>query len=551
MASLSGTFLVSTLKLIGIASILALLVTFLNLVRRLFSRASLPNSLPWAGAGDRSSILSIAKANLRSFFHLPDLLDEGYAKYSKNNQTYVLPYFINGPQVLLPPSQVPWLLAQPDSVLSQEAVNRQFLQAEYAFFHANRVADPVHPEVIQHQLTKKLGSFADDVADEARAALEDCWGTDTREWREVRLYDSMLEVVARLSIRVLMGRGFCGDKTFVAICSQFIRQVAVAAAAISLFPDFLKPLVGPIFTFYDYILYRRCRSFLMPIIRERLARLRNPDAEKHPLENPTQHNDFIQWSIDHAVAKPILNPTELDPRVIAARFSVLSFAAIQSSVITLTNTLFDIASSPSCGDILSSLREEVISETSISTGTREAKDWSKTALSRLRHVDSALRESLRLNGFIERGVLKMVVAPEGITLPDGAHIPYGTKVGVSGYSIHRDEGNYVHAARYDAFRFVRGQQQAGKGGEGDKNKEKDKEKKPQGLINTSEKFMGFSYGSHACPGRFFAANQLKIALGHIALLYEIEVIPTKPENKWFFGHIAPPLTETIRVRRRS
>lgn len=53
------------------------------------------------------------------------------------------------------------------------------------------------------------------------------------------------------------------------------------------------------------------------------------------------------------------------------------------------------------------------------------------------------------------------------------------------------------------------------------------------------------------PGRFFAANQLKIALGHIALLYDIETIPERPVNRWFFGHIAPPLTNILRVRRRK
>ncbi|RYC56089.1 hypothetical protein CHU98_g10114 [Xylaria longipes] len=514
MTSLSGAISMIAPKILGAAFTIALIITSLNLIRRLFSNASLPSNLPWAGVGEHNSGLGRAKANLTSFFHLRKLLDEGYIKYSKNDQIYVLPYFINGPQVILPPSQIQWLIEQPNDILSQEHVNRQFLQSKYAFFHANRVQDPVHPEVIQHQLTKKIGSFTDDIVDEARAVLEDCWGKDTEEWREVRAYDTMLSVIARLSIRVLLGREFCRDETFMSICSHFIRKVAVAAAGISLFPDFLKPIVGPIFTLFDYILYRRCRSFLTPIICDRLDRLRNPDKEKLPLEDPTLHNDFIQWSIEHAVAKPVVNPVELDPRVIAARFSVLAFAAIQSSSITLTNTIFDLAASPDCTESLESMHQEVFSETKAAD---EPKGWSKTVLGRMRHVDSALRESLRLNGFVERGIMKMVVAPEGVTLPDGSHIPCGTKVGVSGYSIHRDEGNYPDAARYDAFRFVRGQDPAGVG-----------KKSPKGLINMSEKFMAFSYGSHACPGRFFATNQLKIALGHIVLLYEIEPISERP-----------------------
>ena len=169
------------------------------------------------------------------------------------------------------------------------------------------------------------------------------------------------------------------------------------------------------------------------------------------------------------------NPKELDPRVIACRFAVLCFAAIQSSVITLTNTLFDVAASPACAASLGCMREEAAAAAAIPAS------WSKTALVRLRHIDSALRESLRLNGFIERGIMKMVVAPGGVTLPDGSHLPRGTKVGVSGYSVHHDDDRYPDAARYDAFRFARPTDDG----------------KPCSLVSTSEHFMGFSHGSHA------------------------------------------------------
>ncbi|KAI2635828.1 cytochrome P450 [Hypomontagnella submonticulosa] len=521
------------------------IITTVNLVLRLFWDASLPPNLPWIGTGGQNSLRNRAKANLASILNLRELLDEGYRKYSKANQTYVLPYYINGPQVILPNSQIKWLLEQPDWVLSQERVNRQFLEADYTFLHANLVDGPVHPDIIQHQLTKKIGTFTDDIIEEANLCLEETWGLDTEEWREVKVYDTMLILIARLSTRVFIGLPLCRNPHFLKACSTFIRNVALAAAAISLFPGFLKPLVAPIFTLYDYIQYQKCCRFIMPIIQQRLSQLRDPEPGGKLYSQPS--NDYIQWAIDHALAKPVINRMELDPRVLACRFSVLAFAAIQSSVITLTNTLFDLAASPECIASLTSMRDEVIRETTptpaspdqptkaVSTGSA----WSKGSLARMTHVDSALRESLRLNGFIERGIMKMVVAPEGVTLPDGSHIPCGTKVGVSGYSIHHDEDIYPDANRYDAFRFARGQR-----GGADK-------KWPQALVNTSEKFLGFSHGSHACPGRFFAANQLKIALAHISLLYEIEPIRERPVNPWFFGHIGPPMSETLRVRRRA
>ena len=111
-------------------------------------------------------------------------------------------------------------------------------------------------------------------------------------------------------------------------------------------------------------------------------------------------------------------------------------------------------------------------------------------MARLTHVDSALRESLRLNGFIERGVMKMVVAPGGLALPDGSRVPRGTKVGISGWSVHHDDAVYANATTYDAFRFAKGSSSSrnGNGSGGTK---------PQALVNTSDHFMGFSHGAHA------------------------------------------------------
>ncbi|KAI0018214.1 cytochrome P450 [Xylariomycetidae sp. FL0641] len=516
-------------------------ITILNLARRLFSRASLPASLPWASRGHGSGPLGRARANLASMLHLKEMLDEGYAKYSSRNQPYVLANYITGPQVMLPPSQLAWLLAQPDgAVLSQEAVNRQFLQSDHTFLGANAVRDPVHPDIVRGELTRHLGAFAAGLAEEAEHALRELWGDDAETWREVAVYDDALRLVARLSLRVFVGRPLCRHPAFLRACSAFVRKVVLAAAGISLFPGFLRPLVAPLFTLYDRLQYRRCAAILLPHIHARLDRLRDPSKAVDPAPN-----DYITWALTHALAKPTVNPTELSPPLLAARFAVLCFAAIQSSVITLTNVLFDIAASPTSASLQAALRDEVL--------VAATPDWGKAALARLARVDSALRESLRLHGFVERGVVKMVVAPGGVALPcgggGGARLPPGAKVGVSAYSAHRDAANYGEdAARFDAFRFCGD-------ADGDADGDGDGRKRQQGarcrLVDTGPTFMGFSHGAHACPGRFFAANQLKIALAHIALRYEIEPIPQRPVNKWFFGHIAPPLTEKLRVRRRK
>ncbi|KAJ1325847.1 tenellin biosynthesis cytochrome P450 monooxygenase [Microdochium nivale] len=593
---------------LSIAFTLAWLFCISTLFHRLFTTHNLPSTLPWVGTGHRDGPLARAKANLSSFFRLKDLLAEGYREHSKQDQAYVLPYYLNSPEVILPPSQISWLLNQPDAILSQDQVNRQFLQAEFVFAHANLVRDPVHPEVIQHQLTRKLAAFVPAIAQEMRQSLADGWGEAEGEWVEVSMYDTLLDVVTRLSLRVFMGEQLCRDPALVGACQSFNRKVAIPAAAISLFPEVLKPIVAPLFTAYDYFHYLRCRRIILPILKARLRSLQNNEL---PVSDTKAPNDYLQWAIDHALSKPVIDPLELDERVITSRFAVLCFAAIQSSVITMTNTIFDIVSSPERDSIMAALREDVLQAvtTNITTPVRDNNNkaqaagaepkltWTKATVAGMRRVDSAIRESMRLNGFIHRGVMKMVVAPGGVVLPDGVtRLPRGTKVGVSAHSVHRDEEIYEAAGEYRPFRFASATDllQSGRdgrsataaalgdisssGSSGTVEEQQEtmttttttnttKPPPPQSLVSTSDKFMGFSHGSHACPGRFFAANQLKIALAHIALHYDIAPAVTaaagagaggdgsggvkRPENKWFFGHMAPPLTAKVRVRRRG
>ena len=83
--------------------------------------------------------------------------------------------------------------------------------------------------------------------------------------------------------------------------------------------------------------------------------------------------------------------------MISKRLAVLSFAAIQSSAITLTNLIFDLAASPSCPSHLSRMRDEVWVELEAEHGA-----WTKAGLARMISLDSMLRESMRLWGFVQQ-----------------------------------------------------------------------------------------------------------------------------------------------------
>jgi cytochrome P450 len=246
--------------------------------------------------------------------------------------------------------------------------------------------------------------------------------------------------------------------------------------------------------------------------------------------------------------------------VIARRLACLCFAAIQSSVISITNTIYDIASSPHCSEYLLAMRDEILDEMDSQSkpglNNPKSSPWGKAALARMVHVDSALRESMRLNGFVARGIMKTVVAPGGVTLPDGSHVPYGTKVGIQAYSVHRDDAVYAEAETYDAFRFVPASRKTGDTSSSGSDSEsssssvdfsvrkkaspaaagKDTKARlarddvarhqPQALVTTSPTFLAFSHGPHAWYVSLFASSAPLLPPASVLRSYDYIMLTT-------------------------
>jgi hypothetical protein len=130
-----------------------------------------------------------------------------------------LPNLLTGPELILPQPQMGWLLQQPDDVLDQNEVNRDFLQADYTMLHPKVIFDSVHGEVIKSELTRRLGEFTEGINEEIDLAFRITCGVDTKEWKEIVVYDVMSEIITRISNRVLVGLPLC--KFPVTIASYF------------------------------------------------------------------------------------------------------------------------------------------------------------------------------------------------------------------------------------------------------------------------------------------------------------------------------------------
>lgn len=104
-----------------------------------------------------------------------------------------------------------------------------------------------------------------------------------------------------------------------------------------------------------------------------------------------------------------------------------------------------------------------------------------------------------------------------ITLSDGTKLPVGSSIQVPSSEPKLNASYYSEPHRFNPYRFhdIR----AGKVQDPVNLKNKEQYQ----FISVNKENTSFGYGRHACPGRFFAANEIKLILARILLDYDIKM----------------------------
>ncbi|KAJ2985895.1 hypothetical protein NUW58_g5290 [Xylaria curta] len=368
-------------------------------------------------------------------------------------------------------------------------------------------------KVTKNQLTKYLIKVTKPVSLEASFALHNLIGEST-EWKEVNIIQTSVKYVSSLSSRIFLGDELCRNKAWLETTSQYAVNAMRAAKKLRLYPRFSRRFVH--WFLPECRLVRRLLNEARVIIQEVIDRRRAEKAaaarEGRPIPSPS---DAIEWAEQESKDDPY------DPAVYQIG---LSMAAIHTTSDLLSQTIQNIIQRP---ELMNDLRKEIVE-------VLQKDGLTKTALFNLKLMDSVLKETQRLKPIKMTTMHRTALAD--VTLSDGTVIRKGSKLAVR--STNRlNPDVYENPEEFDGARFLRLREIPGKSNQAH-------------LVSTSTDALGFGHGLHACPGRFFAANELKIALIHLLLKYDLKPTETftKVVEVGFDLHVDPKAKVLIRRR---
>ncbi|RDL34575.1 Uncharacterized protein BP5553_07703 [Venustampulla echinocandica] len=421
--------------------------------------------------------------------------------------------------LVLPPAYVDELRSLPSSIASPTVAHAHNLMGSHTNMNII-LRNNLHFRTLVEKVTPNLNFLTAPMQDELDYAVEKDLPECEGEWVSIKPYHVILRLVSRISARIFLGLPLCRSEEWLEISTEFTENVFVSLVVLRLFPMWTHGLISFLlpssYKGANYI--RRSKKLLVPEI---IRRRQETPSEKKPEDGM----NLLSWMME------IATPTESDPSDMAHLQVVMSLASIHTSQMNAVHVLYDLASRP---EYVEPLREEIIQLIKEEGPWRQ---WQKPAFSKLKKLDSFMKESQRFNPpsllSYHRVMLEKHVLADGMVLPRGAHISMPVS------AIQNDPEVTSDPEVFDGFRYYKLRQREG-------------ERHLHQFVTTQTTSLNFGHGKHACPGRFFASLEIKNILVRLIMDYDwkLEDGKGRPPNLTAHEFIFPNPEANLLMKKR-
>ncbi|KAF4950618.1 hypothetical protein FSARC_13123, partial [Fusarium sarcochroum] len=435
--------------------------------------------------GHRSFLEPAWLVRLRFAFKGPSMIQTGYERF---RESMFLVRRIGRDILIVPPKYIDEIRKlTKDTTRSVEPFIHDFageLTKGMVFLESD-----LQNRVIQQKLTPSLGTLTTVMKKELDIAFSKEIPNCEEEWVKVDLNDILVRVVARISARVFLGPEEGHNEEWLTTTASYTKNLFLTGFILRPFPRFIRHLIALFLPTYhklkkDVI---SARNIIGRIVSSRqiAAMQYGPTFEKS--------TDILQWMMDEGIGD------EKKVENLSQRILILSLASIHTTALTMTQAMYDLCASP---EYLEPIRDE-LSQVLLKHG-----GWQKTVLNYFLKLDSTLKESQRVHPVFQLTFNRIFHKP--MTLSNGTHLPEGVRIAVPSYAMSQDPKNVPEldeSPNFDPFRYSRIREDAAQPGNAQKFL----------FAMTDLRNMAFGYGKYACPGRFYASNEMKLILAHLLL----------------------------------
>lgn len=218
------------------------------------------------------------------------------------------------------------------------------------------------------------------------------------DWTPVKWQPFALRIIARLSGRAFVGPTINRREEWMDLSINFAIHVFMAVVKLQLFPEWARPvgqyLVSDLGKIRSDI--KKAKVILNPLLEERIRDMDIPGAQGKP-------NDLMQWLIEG-----LADNEKADVQTHAELQLILAAASIHTTNNLLFECITDLAAD---ADIQAELREEAYQILEVEGGWMR-----KDSMSKLKKMDSFMREVQRLRGNISKSNAWIAFQPKGVIL---------------------------------------------------------------------------------------------------------------------------------------
>ncbi|KAI0491127.1 cytochrome P450 [Xylaria cf. heliscus] len=507
-------------------------------------------------------------SRMRWMLNADTLIKDSYGKF--RDSVYQIKS-TEGVRTIIPPVLVGELKGLPEDTLSAKTAVSEAMLSEYTHLSADAHSD-ILTLLLRTKATHNLQRMMSTLKEEFQFILDTEFPA-CEDWTPFKIQPFMVRAVSRLSGRAFVGTALSRSEEWMDVSVNFAVTAFIAVTKLQFFPPWMRPvaqyLVSELKTIRKDL--AKAQAMLEPLIEERLTNAEDMSGSEKP-------DDFIEWLSD------ALPDEEKRNYFIQAKMQLLlSASSIHTTSNLTTDCIYDLAVHQEMQEIL---REEVVEVFEREEGAWERKD----SVAKLKKMDSFIKESQRLSGNVTSFIRKVM---KPIDLSDGTHLPSGTSLLTPLAGISLDERYYPDPEVFDGLRFwkLRQQQQSPAPTRASSptppisppsttptsspssSSSKTTPSKPSTITpvpssppsssplnggkyqftSIGDTNQNFGLGKHACPGRFFAAQEIKLILSYLLLNYEIKLRDgeARPKPVVFMMTKSPSQTAEVLFRRRD